>query len=292
MAYWISQPYKPFDDSEVAPRKNVSASNYDLSSVTTQLQGVEIKIQSEMYGSTQPKMFGGYVDKFGRVIHEDRDQRQTYGEKPTFNEFFVTSSFLDKPKFDSGEFVEQGNSYPLPILLSEGPQSIEEAVIEVFSTPFRFPENQAPFLTRRVVGGLEYGGNDFDDYATRASSIAEGYVEYADPSITRPFLDEGERIYINDVNSGSIRFPGYTSLAQRIIKPFIDTENRDIYKDRLTTASNSFLSASMELGGIENNFELQPRQKKSATAGTVVYGRDASVYGTDSIVFAGMTRGS
>ena len=78
--------------------------------------------------------------------------------------------------------------------------------------------------------------------------------------------------------------------------PFDDTENEEIVKQlnvNANTISNQTFLSRLELLDINLDEDIrQTYTQKSATAGYTVYGPKQGRYGTDSVTYAGWSRGS
>lgn len=95
----------------------------------------------------------------------------------------------------------------------------------------------------------------------------------------------------NRILQESIVVEGYTAFNQRDVDPFDDTRDESIV-EQISTTDTTFITRLKEL-----DFDLSEDirgtfDRKSATAGGDVYGPDAARYGTDSIAYRGLIRGS
>jgi len=89
----------------------------------------------------------------------------------------------------------------------------------------------------------------------------------------------------------SVKVDGYVAFIQRDADPFDDTGDERIV-EQISTTDATFISRLKEL-----DFDLSEDirgtfTKKSAAAGGDVYGPDSARYGTDSIAYRGLIRGS
>jgi len=294
MAYWVTGSQLPFDDQQVRfIPTGLSTSNpaMDTSAFDTLRQGVEIRRVSELYNSTQPKLWGGSITASGTITHEQNFN--TYGQAVSFTEFFADHKFEEKPKFNPVAFVTLGNIHPLPIILNYGPQEQQEAIIEPLTFPQRLNNNEGFDVAHASKGELE-DGNHLDG-RNAGNSRVEQFIELAQPIQPRPWLDQGEE-WIGDTFIGSIHIPGFTTQAQRKVEPYTDQINEYIlrqvasFNNPLDSAMISALSALKFGLGVDD--DIRPIGKKSTAAGYSVYGPNAARAGTDSIAYIGWKRGS
>lgn len=95
----------------------------------------------------------------------------------------------------------------------------------------------------------------------------------------------------NEALQNSVKVDGYVAFIQRDADPFDDTRDEQIV-EQINTTDATFISRLKEL-----DFDLSEDirgtfSKKSAAAGGDVYGPDSARYGTDSIAYRGLIRGS
>ena len=281
MAYWITSSFVPFDDTLAVPTKQVQLS--DPRTNTSQFdrfrQGVELKTLNQLYGSTQPKIWGGSVDHFGRIRH-DQDFN-TYGQAVDFSQFEGSGLWTDTTKFNVVEYMVSGSSYPTPILFNDGPAKQQEAIIEPLTIPFRLPSTEGGKPARSVKGGID---------------LTVDYFYSCDPNVNttyQPFLDEGEHLF-GDTRLGSIRIQGYVSPVISTTLPFNDTTEQNIYVKRLNLNSGMTGSFQVMNSNVQDNGEtlIPDSRLRSSTAGFSQYGPNIARYGTDSVAFSGWLRGS
>lgn len=272
--------YTPFDDSQEKPYvpTDTDTGGSDTLEIDAFRQGVELKTNKQRFAGMQPKMWAGNLNHYVKV--------KTYGQARSFTEYYNSSVFEELPKFNPVSYIELASAYPLPILFNYGPSQEEEAYVEPITIPYRKWTPEGPFFAHRVAGAIE-DGNDIDSVYKNANRTTQ-FVDYADPAESRWFLDEGTN-YWGPVTNG-IRIDGYMSDTDRVISPFNDTSDDD-YVQNISGISSDMVAVLLRMK-VDLNSDFRPSNTRSATAGTVIYGRDSAMYGTDSIAFAGTTRGT
>lgn len=136
-----------------------------------------------------------------------------------------------------------------------------------------------------TVGNLDEGVGGYDG-AFASLKIIDRALSPAEMQI------EANHLFNPPVNlSGAIQIDGYVAFIQRDVDPFDDTRDEQIV-EQISTTDATFIGRLKEL-----DFDLSEDirgtfDKKSAAAGGDVYGPDAARYGTDSVAFRGLIRGS
>lgn len=273
--------FTPFDDSQtvIYIPTDEDTGGIDTREIDLYRQGVELRTHHQRFVGNQPKLWSGALD---HVVNTT-----TIGQARSFVEYENSLLFEDLPEFSPVAYIEQGTSYPLPIVMNDGPQQEEEAYMEPITIPFRKYTPEGPFYAHRVAGAIE-DGNNFDTVYKNANRTAQ-FQDYLDPLQIRYFLDEGEQLWGTGDVQDKISTPGYTTGTERLLRAFDDTSLDDVPQSlsAATDLENVLLLMQMNLNG-----DLRPAGTRSANANSFVYGRDSSVYGTDSITFIGRTRGS
>lgn len=272
--------FTPFDDTQerVYIPTDVDTGGMQTSEIDPFRQGVEIKTNRQRFVGMQPKIWAGNLDHFTKV--------QTIGQARSYTEYENNRYFEDMLKFNAVVYIQQGPNYPLPIVFNEGPQQEEEASIEPITIPYRKLSPEGPFFAHRVAGAIE-DGNNLDTIYRNANRITQ-FVDYDDPVNPRWFLDEGTNYWGEPSNA--IVIDGYISGDERTLRPFDDTSLDDVPQNIANITSDMFdilVRMKMNL-----NMDFRPVRSRSANANTFVYGRDAAIYGTDSMAFVGLTRGT
>jgi len=277
--------FTPFYDGaarRIEQAKNVfanSSQGYDTTLIDKFRQGVSIRSSKDLYGSTQPKIWAGNLHHYIKV--------STIGQARDSVEFGNSAIFEELPIFNPVWYVDSGSSYPFPIVFNNGPQQEEEASIEPFTIPFRKPNPYGNYFPRSPKASLE-DGNNFDNLDGGTTRV-EQFIEYNIPTSPRFFLDEGGEYYGPLENA--IVIDGYAAFNQRDVVPFNDTRDEQIV-EQINTTDVTFISELKKMKfGLDEDIR-GTYDRKSATAGNIVYGNGAARYGTDSIAFAGMIKGS
>jgi len=277
--------FVPFQDTD-APRVQKAIQNhanttqgYNTAIYDQYRQGVSIRTSRHLFSTTQPKLWAGNLKHAVRV--------ETIGQARDFTEFEDDPKFEELPKFSPVWYIQDEN-YPFPIVFNNGPQQEEEAIIEPFTIPFRKANPFGNFVPRTPKASLE-DGNNFENYDGGTTRV-EQFIEYNQPRTPRFFLDEGVEYFGENVAT-AIVIDGYVAFIQRDADPFDDTKDEQIV-EQINTTDATFISRLKEL-----NFDLSEDirgtfSKKSATAGGDVYGPDSARYGTDSVAYRGLIRGS
>jgi hypothetical protein len=282
MTFWITGSIEPFDDTIKPKSKDIITSdpNTDTSGYDGLRQGVEIKTSKQLYQSMQPKIWGGYVDKFGKVIHEQ--PIVSLGNPVSFVEYYNSTKNPDLPKYSSYDYIVLGKKYPLPIWGNQGPQKQQEAAIEPLPIPFRLPSIDSINNSPRGVHGL------YQETNLQIQPGAFTEVFYG----PHYFLEQGIEFF-GQTNTGSIVLEGYTS---QYIQPskqlFLETNLLLFFvsssiKDNVGTLREAVLKMTSSIA-LNNSNETFGLNMKSSTAGWSYY--ESSI--TDSLVYGGMLRGS
>lgn len=291
MSYWITGSVRPFDDSrQVTRRVPMSTSNPAMDTLETDpyRMGVELRNFGDVYGSTQPKIWGGAFDQTGSLTHEQ--DITTFGQAVSFTSFFNTPAFNESPKFNPVAYILLANTYPMPIIFNDGPQAQQEAIIEPLTIPQRFDNIDSHDVAHASRGSLE-DGSDLDGRG-RGTALFEQFIEYNVPTSPRPWLDQGEeRVGDNANKSIAIVRPGYLTQVQRIAFPWTDQTNGYL-QSQIKGFSDTTMSGALQKLSINNDQDLRPIGKRSASAGSTVYGPGQARTGTDSLAFLGKIRGS
>lgn len=243
-------------------------------------QGVSIRTPRHLYIGMQPKMGSGHPCHFTRV--------NTIGQSRDFTQFEESPLFEELPRFNPVWYLTDP-TYPYPIVFNQGPQQVEESVVEPFTIPFRMPGDVQKYYVRGVHANIGSGNPDVE--LGGGNDIIEQCIEYNPPLTIDPFLDEGQAYFGDGPIQDDIVLEGYVPYVQRNIDPFNDTKDESIVA-RLNTSDAAFINAVKQL-----DFDLSEDirgsfSKKSATAGSVVYGDTCGRYGTDSIAYLDTFRGS
>lgn len=291
---FIGTGFTPFDDSQDQNRFIVAAiskqtkNGMDTSAFDAWRQGVELTQSKFVYGSSQPKFWVGNTKGYGNLI--------TYGQARSWTEYENTTSFDDLTiPFNPVLFITLGQNYPVPIYFNDGPMEEEEAIIEPFTIPFRKDPVAGFDPPRQIHGSLE-DGNSRDPYNFgRNTNRISSFIPYDPPLTQEPFLDAGQE-YVGVTLQNSIVIEGFVPFIQRESEPFNDTRDEEIVKEITLTLNNvndiQFLAA---LNSLKFDLEDDIRDsffQKSAPCGNDVYGTNQAIYGTDSIAYVGLNRGS
>ena len=282
MTFWITGSIEPFDDTTKPKTKDVITSdpNTDTSGYDDLRQGIEIRTPKQLYQSMQPKIWGGYVDKFGKVIHEQ--QIVSLGNPVSFVEYYNTIQNPDLPKYSSYDYIVLGKSYPLPIWNNQGPQKQQEVILEPLPIPFRLPSIHDVNNSPRGVHGL------FQETNLQIQPRAFTEVFYGH----NYFLEQGIEFF-GQTNTGSIILEGYTNqYIQPRVQLFAETNLLLAFvsssiKDNVGTLKEAVLKMTSSIA-LNNDNENNGLYYKSSVAGWSYY--ENSI--TDSLVYGGMLRGS
>lgn len=272
--------YTPFDDSQtkIYIPTDSDTGGSDTVEIDSFRQGVELKTNKQRFAGMQPKFWAGNLDHYVKI--------RTIGQARSYVEYENSLSFEDIPNFSPVSYIELGSNYPLPILFNYGPQQEEEAYVEPITIPYRKWTPEGPFFAHRVAGAVE-DGNDIDTIFRNSNRITN-FIDYKPPVQQRWFLDEGTQ-YWGSVSEGIV-VDGYISGQERTLSPFDDTTEDDFVQNINGITQNMadvLLRMEMNL-----NSDFRPNNTRSANTNTFIYGRDSAIYGTDSIAFAGITRGT
>lgn len=285
--------YTPFDDSGqgrlnyIVAISQQSGSVYNTKKYDAYRQGVEINTPNQLYKGNQPKIWSGNLKHHIKLV--------TYGQARSWTEYENSKIYDDTLiPFNPQLWIENPEQYPLPIYFNDGPQSEEEAIIEPLTIPYRKSPQEGAYPPRSSKGNLE-DGNNFDNPLKATNRILQ-FIDYDDPLSKRYFLDSGEE-YIGSLPGIGIKIEGYVSYNERKGTPFIDTQDEEIVK-QINIGSGSMVDSQflslLKLLSIELDEDIRNNYyQKSAAAGfSGVYGPQQARYGTDSLAFNGLLRGS
>lgn len=265
--------YTPFDDTQSSLRSGASVeAGYSTSGWDLYRQGIEISTDRFRFMGSQPKFWSGNTTGYTDVV--------TYGQNPGFIDSNVTgleSMYQDMPKFNPAAYIQLGVAYPLPIIFNDGPGEQFEATIEPLAIPFKKHSNEGPVYAHAIRAEME-GGNKKGN----STNVAEQFIELYPTEALNFFLDEGADYF------GNIPKEPYVSDTVTASTPFDDTLSRAM-GNRLSSSDSTLQRIAI---GSEEEEDLLPYGKKSASAGGSYYGPNAALYGTDSITFAGWSAGS
>ena len=271
--------FTPFDDSQQViyiPTDSDTGGSNTLE-IDPYRQGVEIRTNRQRFFSTQPKIWSG---DFDHIVDFN-----AIGQARSFTEFENSPLFMDLPEFDPVSYIVLGPNYPLPIVFNDGPQQEEETSFEPITIPFRKNSNEGPFFAHRVAGQIE-DGNNFDTIFKNANRTSQ-FWDYDDPPQRRLFLDEGQQVW-GALDNG-ITTEGYSFGQETLLRAFDDTTIDDIPQSLRASSDLLGVLYSMKMNLDQ---DLRPSRTRSAGANTFVYGRDSAIYGTDSIAFTNLIRGT
>lgn len=253
----------------------------------------------------------------------------TFGQAVDFIQFTGQSAFVDSRTGIEGtcltvngkrqsrtveyliknDKIVQGTLEPnsvYPVYMNGGPQFIEECIIEPFPIPNRLPTNESAQETARGIFAFIEGGNVGDE--RRFGTSKNEQMIYRDlPTVVRPYLEFGSQQIIVTGSAGNVikvieskpsAIPNQAFVSK--IKPWIDepkniyfprfTDTLDLLKIPVTINSSTISFYTLNYG--TSDTEIQSRDQKSASAGYSYYGGSSGLYGTDSIAFGGIYRGS
>lgn len=283
--------FTPFDESKAGKIQRAAAetttavrNGINTRGVDEFRQGIELTTQAHRLKGLGAKIWAGNTEGFVTI--------RTFGQAPSFSEYEGSIAFEELPKFNPVGYIQSGPAYPLPIIFNNGPQQNKETSLQPFVIPFRsaFDDIDGPEKPRSVKASLEDGNQDGRFISGRTSRI-EQFVSYI-PASLEPFLDEGDE-RIGDTEDGSILIEGYVWSGENYIIPFDDTRMHAIVTQLNTTDADIIrvlTSVDSQMNLDEDMREVNGRA--SATAGNMVYGGSSARYGTDSIAYAGLVRGS
>lgn len=273
--------YSPFDDSQ---QVTYIATDSDTGGIETSVidpfrQGVEIRTSKQRFVGMQPKIWAGNLDHFVKI--------RTIGQESSFVDYENSVYFEDIPIFDPVTYIAMGQDSALFEFLKEvNKKESQEASIEPITIPYKKPTTEGPFFAHRVAGAIE-DGNNIDSNYKNANRTSQ-FWDYADPAQQRWFLDEGT-YYFGEITSGIV-IDGDLDVKERTLQPYDDTSIDDIPENIPYITNDMFLVLVQMKTNLNDDF--RPNRTRSANANTFVYGRDSAIYGTDSISFLGLTRGT
>ena len=277
--------YTPFNDTN-EPRTQqfrigftTAKAAMDTIQIDPYRQGVSIRNDRHRFLGMAPKLGTGHPCHFLG--------QKTIGQPRDFTEYENDPAWLEIPEFNPVWYIQDPN-YPLPIINNQGPMEEEAAIIMPFTIPARKDSVPvASYFPRGVHANLGSGNTSVDPQG--GNNVIEQCVSYDLPLTPNAFLDEGDE-YHGTLLENSVHVEGFVPFVQRAIEPFNDTEDEVLVR-QIQTTDPSFISA---LHALDYDLSEDIRgtfKKKSATAGSSVYGPEAARYGTDSIAYSGLVRG-
>lgn len=236
MSFWITGSIAPFDDTRQPPSKVALSEDphINMRDVSSYRQGVEIRTVHQLYGSNQPKVWGGSIDVYGNINHQQN--LNTLGQSVSFADFYHSSLQEDLPNFNPVDFLVMAEYYPLPVWTNQGPQQDQEAILEPLPISTRLPTIEGVNNSARGVRG---------EIDLQNLQILPG------PSVwvfEQPFLDQVMDHFGDDL-SGSILLLPYTSPNLDIHLPFIETTKREKDVGFLTSLDADFKTALLKMTG-------------------------------------------
>ena len=267
------------------------------------------------------------VDPNGELTH--RSSFITFGQAGDFTQFTNDSAFHDEIEgiegtvmisngihvgrtvdylINSGLVAISSKSYTTmyPIYMNGGPQFAEEAIIEPLPIPDRLSTNESVQNPARGIFAFLEAGNQGETRHLGTDLIEQR--KFRDlPRVVRPFLEYDSNYIIVTGSSGEgvikviqikpSAIPDPTITAK--IRPCLDELNGQY----LPTVTNTLDLLNAVVAGDKRPYytrnyaitvsDLVSRDQKSSTAGyDCCYGGDSNLYGTDSIAFVGLWRGS
>lgn len=291
----IGTGFTPFDDTQsenqyvMAAVSKQTKSGMDTTAFDAWRQGVELTQSKFVYGSSQPKFWVGNTKGFGKLL--------TYGQARSWTEYENTTVFDDLViPFNPVMFIEMGDQYPVPIYFNDGPMEEEEAIIEPLTIPFR-KDPMAGFDPPRQAHGSLEDGNPRDPYNYgRNTNRITSFIPYEDAITPDYFLDAGQEYIGAGSLQDSIVVEGFVPYILRKMEPFDDTEDEEIVKQvEISGTGNDDVAFLAALKALRFDLEDDIREsfmQKSAPCGNDVYGTNQAIYGTDSIAYVGLNRGS
>lgn len=279
--------FAPFDDTKSqtkATRKAIyrippgTKQNYDTTEVDKYRQGTEITLPKYLDNTSEPKIWSGDDNNFKHTIDIN-----TYGQSLGFiDNHELQEEYKDLPNWNPVTYIQTGNYYPKPILVSQHPSAELEAQIEPLTIPDKLPTNEGPYYAHDIHASLQ-DGNDTDDIWKSTNKVIQ-FIPYKPVPVKKPFVDEGGGLFGS--NPGYITLPHYSSEEiQRLEYPFDELLGENL-KKTINTNDTNFLNAISNLK-INNYNDIRPLNHKSSTAGYDYYGGNSAIYGTDSITFGG-----
>jgi len=172
---------------------------------------------------------------------------------------------------------------------------VNGTVVSNFSHP-GFPAAASSVAFLQVGGG--YASSAWQPSLAFSGSLSS--LKLLDRELTQAEVIEEFKLALpyasgetNRLLQSSIVIDGYTTSNQRNVVPFNDIGDEQIV-DQITKISSPYNDTfRKELIKLKFGLDEDVRgsfDRKSAAAGSVVYGRDAARYGTDSIAYVGVSR--
>jgi hypothetical protein len=270
--------FSPFNDNQDQNRPLQPTENgYDTSGWDLFRQGVEITRDKFRFMGSQPKIWSGETTGYFSLV--------TYGQtQGTIQEdyFGLGSKFEDLPRFDPISYISLGISYPLPIILNDGPNNDLEASLEPFTISFRKRSNEGNYLAHTIRGSFSNGS--LEGIAIKSTNAISQDKDLGPSYNNRYFLDEGAGYF------GTLPREAYVADVGLSPIPFDDCLQFTKEKELQTT--NAVIHQMIRNGSLKETKNTFGYGKKSASAGMDVYGNNTGQYGTDSITYNGWLLGS
>lgn len=293
----IGTQFFPFDDGNESARIIIAgifaytgstSASMDTTAFDQFRQGVELTNAKYLYQTTQPKLWAGNLSHATNVT--------IYGQARTWTQYTNKLAHDDiLVRFDVTRYITDPDHYPTPYYFNDGPQTNDEAIIEPLTIPYRKTPEDGAFPPHSVKASLE-DGNTFDTFPKSANRVSQ-FVEYAAPITPRFFLDAGQEYIGSGILADKIVREGWVPLILRQGAPFNDTKDESIVgqlnADFTSTGNSAVFIKALNALKIELDEDIREEYtQKSAPAGYSVYGPGQARYGTDSLTFVGLLRGS
>lgn len=283
MAYYDSDDatdgqFTPFNDTDqprieqLVLRSQVASGGMDTRAIDPFRQGVSVITPLHRYGTLQPKMGSGSPRHYTSV--------QVIGQPRDFTQVDETKTFIDIPKWNAAVYIADTGAYPLPLRFNGGPQDDEIAKID----PLGVTAEQGD--TTHGAKGYFSDGNE--SVLGRGVNRVEQFVEYSYQPLA-VFLDEGTEYLGDSANDDEkIVIDGYLDTDFYYIEPFDESHLEAVVNQAQIVTGSQMETEMLKLKYNLNQDIRGSVTRRSATAGTYVYGANAGRCGTDSIAFSNL----
>lgn len=267
-------PFSPWNESERAPLLDVvmTASIQDTGLVDPYRQGVELRTTKDLFLGSQPKFWGGTSTRYGVLDHQAVDGPESYGTPGSWTHYSGSVKWSDQDRWEPVAYIRNTRSF-VPPVETEGlsPSVLLESVMEPLEISGRTgKQEEASLEVHRTLG----------DFQCVGLVVEPG-------GALKPWQEHSSNL------TGSLRGnAGYWVAGSSTIAPWKDHDQTKVV-DSLTGVSGRFRDVILSLeADLDLDLEVRSNQGRSAAAGRDVYGPGQGRTGTDSLAFAGTTRGS
>lgn len=283
--HWISGSIEPFVDYRRTNTKLVPQTSYNsVAQINKFRQGVELNGQ-KVINSAQPKIWSGHRDASGSIDNKLKNlvigapNSTTVAGERIFNDL--------RREYNSIDYLQLGNSFPLPVVFNGGPENLYgRGIIEPLTIEDRLPTNESIKSISHTIKAFydEVSSHKWFGKLRGSNKIVKSY----NPSETlnSPFIDFSGYCFGSGNPSGSVVLGNsFFDISLATIKPYNDTScDVAISRSYGNHLENTTMLNYIKTFEFENKFLLNG-EIQNGNGLPFVYGRFANFAKHDSIAF-------